>query len=50
MVTVILVFLIAACFGIAGAFVGYSCGFDKGWDTAEECFEEEVKNGIQSSH
>lgn len=48
MVAVIVVFLIAACFGLVGAFIGYYGGFDEGWAAAEECFEQEVKNGIQS--
>lgn len=50
MVAVIMVFLIAVFFGITGAFVGYTCGFDKGWESAQECFESEVKDGIQSKN
>ena len=44
MVALIVVFLIATGFGIAGGLIGYSCGFDKGWESAEDCFEEEIKN------
>lgn len=50
MVAVTLVFLIALFFGIDGAFVGYNCGYDEGWETAIECFEREVENGIQSKN
>ena len=50
MVATIFIFLVATAFGIVGAYVGYTCGFDKGWDTALECLEEEVKNGIQSKN
>ena len=41
---VIVVFLAAVSFAIAGGFVGYCCGYDKGWETATECLEKEVKN------
>ena len=44
MIAVIVVFLIAIGFGIAGGLIGYSAGFDKGWESAEDCFEEEIKN------
>ena len=44
MVAAIVVFLIVAGFGLAGGFIGFSHGFDKGWEAAEDCFEEEIKN------
>lgn len=49
MVAVTVVFLIAVAFGITGAFIGYSCGYDKGWEIATECFEKEVRDGIQGN-
>lgn len=44
MVAVTLVFLVAACFMIVGGFLGFSYGYDKGWDTAMECLEEEIRD------
>ena len=51
MVAFALVARIAVTFGVVGAFLGYSMGFDNGFEASLECYEEEVKNAyIQSDN
>lgn len=44
----VLIGLTVMVFGTVGAYLGYTVGFDNGFEAAIECFEEEVEN-VQSN-
>ena len=49
MVAAITVILAVITFMVIGGFIGYCNGYDKAWDEAILCAEEEVNNAVLQS-
>lgn len=43
MATIIFLLLVAVCFALIGGIIGFATGYDEGFETALECYEEEIK-------